>query len=100
MTKVKVINKDAQLSITIGTSFISDLQGMLLAFLSERSEEDIVSFKEAMSAYRENGTDFPEDWMKHLHVITSLLGEIEQAAEKSNQIVEKDVDELLSESGS
>jgi hypothetical protein len=96
MSKVKMIKKDAQITITVGTSFISDVQGILLSLLSDKTEEDINRFKVAMESFKNDQADFTEEWMKHVHVITTLLGEIQDVAEKTNQIVEKDLDDLLS----
>ena len=96
MSKVKMIKKDAQITITVGTSFISDIQGILLSLLSDKTEEDINRFKEAMESFKNDKADFTEEWMKHVHIITSLLGEIQDVAEKTNQIVEKDLTDLLS----
>ena len=100
MTKIKMIKKDAQISITVGTSFISQIQGILLALLADKSEEDIASMKEYIPTVQSIDAEFPEDWMRHVYIITSLLKEIEDSAEKTNQVIEKDLDELLTESES
>jgi hypothetical protein len=97
---IKMIKKDAQISITVGTPFISEMQGILLALLADKTEEDISSMKEFMPAVKNEEGEFPEDWMKHVYIITSLLNEIETTAEETNQVIEKDLDEMLTESGS
>ena len=98
--KIKVINKDAQISITVGTAFIAQMQGLLLSLLSDKSEEDIASFKESLELLNNEDEEFPEDWMRHVHLITSLLKDIEEIAEQTNQIIEKDVDDIITESES
>jgi hypothetical protein len=96
MNKVKMIKKDAKISITLGTSFISDIQGLLLFILADKTEEDINALKEAIQSSEDGEIDFPEDWMRHVHMITSLLKEIEAIADRTNQVIEKDIEELLS----
>jgi hypothetical protein len=96
MEKIKMIKKDAIISITVGTSFISDLQGILLSLLADKKEEDIASLKDYIPSVEKGEEEFPEDWMKHIYTITLLLKEIENNAEKNNQIIEVDLNEQLS----
>jgi hypothetical protein len=97
---IKMIKKDAQISITVGTPFISQIQGILLSLLADKSEEDISSMKEFIPSVKNEDGEFPEEWMRHVYTITSLLNEIEATAEKTNQVIDKDLDELITESGS
>lgn len=93
MATVPMIKKDAQISITIGTGFMKKIQSLFLTLVTERTEEEMESYKK----YVESNEEFPETWMENIHTLLILLQQLEQSAIDNNQTYEVDVDDAISQ---
>jgi len=89
MATVKMIKKDAVISIAIGSGFFQKLQRILFYLTEERTDEELQLFK----TYTEKNEDYPEQWMENLHTIIVLLKELENSADKNNQVTTETIND-------
>jgi hypothetical protein len=77
--EVKMIKKDAKISIEVGAGFLHKLHELVTSLLAERSEEELLALK---TAAENNLTELPEQWMENVVTVSSLISSIQDAAEK------------------
>lgn len=92
---VKMIKKDAIISINVGVGFLQKLHEMLAFLVAERTQEEIEQYRNLVN---EITTEFPEPWMDHLYYVTSLIRNIEDEAVKQNMTYDKEVDTSIQNS--
>jgi mannitol/fructose-specific phosphotransferase system IIA component len=93
---IKMLKKDAQVPITVGAGFIQKLQSMLVAILADRTEEEITVLQNLI----EQGQEPSEPWMDHVQILMSLLNELDNSAIANGLTIDKEVDDILTESES
>jgi hypothetical protein len=93
-TKVPVIRKDAQVQITLGTSFIKQLQDLSLFLIMSKSEAEIDEFQRELG---EKNIEFEEAWKTHYITMMYLLRGIDQAAEEQGFVDQVLKDDLTSQ---
>lgn len=86
---ITMIKKDALINLQVSTGFLQKVQQMLAALTSERTDEEIESFKKLLET---NPQDLPEQWMEHLVLLSTLLQVIEAEAVKQGFTYEASVD--------
>lgn len=91
MDKVKMIKKDAKISIEVGTGFLQKLQKLFYYLTANVGIEDIKKYQELV----ESKQPFTEDWMDHLTTISILLKELEDNAEKQGFTYEEDLQNVI-----
>lgn len=96
MSTIKVIKKDALIPLQVGTGFLQKIQSVLLALVSERTEQELELYQKLATEQQE----FPEPWMDNLHLLMVLISELDRSAEANGLTMEKDVDDAISESES
>lgn len=90
---VTMIKKDALVNIQVSTGFIQKVQEMLATLTSEKTEEEIETFKKLLET---NPLELPEEWMEHLLLLSRLIQVIELEATKQGFTYEVAVNEDLS----
>jgi hypothetical protein len=70
---------------------------MLTALASERTPEELKAFQDILE---KGESEFPEDWMEHLFVISTLVRTLETEAVNQGHTYEEDIDKVISTSGS
>jgi hypothetical protein len=96
MDKVKMIKKDAKISMTFGTGFIEKLQKLFYHLTINVKMEDIKKYQELV----ENKQPFTEEWMEHLTTVSMLLRELENNAEKQGFTYEEDLQSIIPDDSS
>jgi hypothetical protein len=94
---ITLLKKDAIITLQVGTGFLQKLQGTLTGLASERTPEEMKAFQEMLE---KGETDFPEDWMDHMFVISTLVHGLEKEAINQGHTYEADVDSVISTSES
>jgi hypothetical protein len=87
MEKMKVIKNDAVVNVAIGTAFYLKLKDLLVHLAEDKTEDQIKEFETAIVEKKE----ITEDWMSHLFTVVLLVRAIEDKAEESGLIEEKEV---------
>jgi hypothetical protein len=89
---VTMMKKDAIINLQIGTGFLQRIQQVLTALVSEHTEEELDQF----TALVEKGqtTDFPEQWMDHLFVLSAFVRQVESEAIKQGATYDQDMSNI------
>ena len=90
MSTVKMIKKDAIISIQIGTGFLQKLQKMLMFVTLDVTKEDLDLYTEITK----EGKEFTEDWMEHLTTLSVLIKEIETKAEEQGHTYDANIENI------
>ena len=94
MATIKMLKKDAQVPIVVGAGFIQKLQSMLFALIAERTEDEMAVLQKLI----EQGQEPAEPWMDHIQTLMALLNELDNAAIANGFTVDKEIDDVISES--
>lgn len=94
MDKIKMVKKDAQITIKIGTGFLQKLQKVMVAMAADLTPEQLELYKTEAQTIK-NGEEFTEPWMDSITTISLLLREIESEADKQGFIYEGDINDAI-----
>jgi len=86
MSKIAMIKKDAEVTVTIGAGMIQSLQGILFLVLGTRTKEEIDEITKCIDENRQP----TEPWAVNSINVVRLLTKIEEIAKETDQIVEVD----------
>jgi hypothetical protein len=86
MNKVTMIKKDAKATIEVGTGLLECLQKLIIYLASDKSEEELKSFKEQSDQHKSIQDKYDTEWMDHLKIVTTLAAYIEKQFVDSKQI--------------
>jgi hypothetical protein len=90
MSNIKMIKKDAAIQITIGSGFMQKIQAIVVAMVSERTDEELAEFQRQAVANEELSVE----WMEHLSTMMLLMNEIELKAEEQGFTYDADLTQL------
>lgn len=94
---ITLLKKDAVINLQVGTGFLQKIQGTLTALASERTPEELKAFQDILE---KGEMDFPEDWMDHLFVLSTLVRTLETEAVNQGLTYEEDIDKVINTSES
>lgn len=90
MSTIKMIKKDASIQITIGSGFMQKIQAIVVAMVSERTDEELAEFQRQAVAKEELSIE----WMEHLSTMMLLMNEIEVKAEEQGFTYDSEITQL------
>lgn len=90
MSKLRMINADAQVSITMGTPFIQRLQQAMLHLANGLSEEQLTLMQTSME---NKVTEFDDPAVQHTVTLVMLLLDIENKVVTQNMYTDTEYDE-------
>ena len=96
MNKIRVIKGDAIVSIKVGAGFLQKLQKVMMNIITDKSSEDLETFKKSAEAHEKKNTEFSETWMEDLFTLSVLINEIESVLIKEGHTEEKDIEDVPS----
>lgn len=94
MSTVKMVKKDALITIKIGTEYLQRFQQLLSNLASQQSPEELDTFRDLIA---KGDTEFPEQWMENLYVISSFIHNIETEATAQGHTYEQSIDTTSTE---
>lgn len=94
---ITLLKKDAIINLQVGTAFLQKLQQTLTALASDKTPEQIKAYQEILE---KGETDFTEDWMDHIFVLSTLVRTLETEAVNQGLTYEEDIDNLIKTSES
>lgn len=90
-TQVPVIQNNALVQITVGTSFIKRMQELMFYIVIDKTEAEI----DALTAELNEGkTTFSEDWMTHYFTVMMFLTSVDNAAKEQGFVKHVDESEI------
>jgi hypothetical protein len=87
MEKMKGLKKDAVVNLPIGTSFYVKLKELLVFLAEDKTDDQIKEFETAIVEKKE----ITEEWMSNLFTVVLLIRAIEDKAEESGLLEDKEV---------
>jgi hypothetical protein len=85
--QIPFLKKDAVIPIEVGTGFVEKLNELFYYLIKDKSADDVERFK---SVYENK--EVPEDWMKALEPVNTLLVNIYKKAEELGFIEMKSIE--------
>lgn len=89
--KIKMLRKDAVISIKIGTGFLKKIQEVLMDVSAGHTQEE---FEEMNNLINEN-KELTESWMESVYTLSVLIKTIEDAAIQQDLTYEEDIDNII-----
>jgi len=87
MEKMKGLKKDAVVNLPIGTSFYVKLKELLVFLAEDKTDDQIKEFETTIVEKKE----ITEEWMSNLFTVVLLIRAIEDKAEESGLLEDKEV---------
>jgi hypothetical protein len=87
MEKMKGLKQDAVVNLPIGTSFYVKLKELLVFLAEDKTEQEIKDFEIAINEKKE----INEEWMSHLFTVVLLIRAIEDKAEETGLLEDKEI---------
>jgi hypothetical protein len=94
MNKITVIKGDAIVSIKVGAGFLQKLQKVMMNIVTDKSSEELETFKKSVELHEKENTEFSETWMEDLFTLSVLINEIESTLIKEGHTEEQDIEDL------
>jgi uncharacterized membrane protein len=89
--KIKMLRKDAVISIKIGTGFLKKIQEVLMDVSAGHTEEE---FEQMNNLINEN-KELTESWMESVYTLSVLIKTIEDSAIEQDLTYEEDIDNII-----
>ena len=80
--KMPFLESTAKVNLTIGVAYIEKLQQAVASILESKNEDELKEWEN----YTIKEEDYPEEWMLHLYLLSSLLAEITKKAEEQGLV--------------
>ena len=87
METMKGLKQDAVVHLPIGTSFYVKLKELLVHLAEDKTDQQIKDFEIAINEKKE----INEEWMSHLFTVVLLIRAIEDKAEESGLLEDKEI---------
>lgn len=77
--QIPVIQKDAQIQLTFGTTFIKRMQEVMLSLVIDKTEEEMDLFAKELDEKKDS---YSEEWMNHYMTMMIFLSSVDNAAQE------------------